>query len=65
METKPGVKTTEFWFALFTNIAGFADLFGIVDAGINNKFGVIAIAAVNGLYAVGRGRAKQGVAYTP
>lgn len=65
METKPGIQTTEFWIALFTNVAGFADLFGVVDAGVNNKYGIIAIAIVNGLYAVGRGRAKQGVPYKP
>lgn len=60
-ETRPGVRTTEFWTMLFSNVAGLVQLTaGPVD--VSNRYVAIGLAVVNGLYAVGRGLAKQGVA---
>lgn len=60
METKPGVKTTEFWTTLFVNVLGVAQLFsGGIDG--NNKYVVVGLGIINGLYAASRGIAKQGI----
>lgn len=64
LETKAGPKTTEFWVIIFANLAGVLQLSGVDLADVSNsqnKYVVIALAAVNGLYAVGRGLAKQGI----
>jgi len=67
METKPGIQTTEFWTMLFGQVVSLLQLTGawqFMPDG-NNKFVVIAMAVLGGLYAIGRGQAKQGVTYTP
>jgi hypothetical protein len=58
-ESKPGVRTTEFWVSLFSNVAGLIQLTtGTVD--VSNKYVAIALGIINGAYAVSRGLAKQG-----
>lgn len=64
METKPGYLTTEFWVTMFGNLSGLLNLVGAWDF-VPNKWIVIALAVLNGLYAVSRGQAKQGIPYTP
>jgi hypothetical protein len=60
METRPGVKTTEFWTTLGLNVLGSVQLlFGPVD--VQNKYVVIGMAIVSGVYNASRGLAKQGV----
>lgn len=64
MESKPGYLTTEFWITLFSNLGGLLNLLGAWNF-VPNKWVVIAMAVINGLYAVSRGQAKQGVPYNP
>lgn len=59
-ETKPGLQTTEFWVALFTNIIGLVNLSGGWNY-VPNRWSVILMAVVNAAYAVSRGQAKAGV----
>ena len=60
METKPAVKTTEFWTTVFTNLLGLVQLIaGPVNVGDSKIATVLAI--VNGAYIASRGIAKQGV----
>ena len=67
METKPGIYTTEFWVQIFGQAVGLLQLTGAWQYAPNssNKYVMIAMAVLGGLYAVGRGQAKQGVAYNP
>lgn len=76
METKPGILTTEFWLTLFVGvvlpwlvtIADNADVVNVVPEKWRWVLPVIsafASALTVGLYSVGRGKAKQGVAYNP
>lgn len=67
METKPGIQTTEFWTNLFGQVVALLQLTGAWQymPPSNNKYVIIAMAVLGGLYAVGRGRAKQGVPYNP
>lgn len=63
-ETKPGVKTTEFWTMLFGNALGIVQLLaGPVN--VSDSKVTIALAILNGAYVASRGLAKQGVAYEP
>lgn len=64
METKPGYLTTEFWITMLGNLGGLLNLVGAWNF-VPNTWIVGALAVINGLYAVSRGQAKQGVAYTP
>lgn len=66
-ETKPGITTTEFWLALFTNLIAMAQLTGVWQYAPDgqNKWVLVGMAIVNAVYAVGRGKAKQGVPYDP
>ena len=66
METKPGYLTSEFWIVIATNVLGIMQLVGLDPYTLSdssNKYVVGALAFLNGLYAVGRGKAKQGVPY--
>jgi predicted tellurium resistance membrane protein TerC len=67
METKPGVQTTEFWTMLFGQVVAVLQLTGAWQymPSSKNPYVIIAMAVLGGLYAVGRGRAKQGVPYNP
>lgn len=58
METKPGIKTTEFWVSV---LAGAGSVIAAFANAIPPRYAVFASAASAGLYAVGRGLAKQGV----
>lgn len=60
METKPGITTTEFWVTAVSNVAGILTLLSNGIGG-NNKYVLGALGVVNGLYAIARGLAKQGV----
>lgn len=64
METKPGIYTTEFWVALFTNAIGLVNLAGGWNY-VPNKWALILMAIVNAAYAVSRGQAKSSVAMDP
>jgi len=64
METKPGVKTTEFWVMVVTNIMAVLNMTSIWDY-VPNKYSVLLIGVVNGLYALSRGQAKSGVPALP
>lgn len=53
---KPGYKTTEFWLTLATNIAAVATMSA---DWLPPKYGVMAIAVANGLYAMLRTLTKD------
>lgn len=56
METKPGVRTTEFWLAVTTNVVAIVSMVAQV---LPPKYGVPVMAAINGLYAIMRALTKQ------
>jgi len=58
METRPAVKTTEFWFTLAANTAA---VISMVAGVLPPKYGVPAQLGANALYTIGRGLAKLGV----
>jgi len=58
METKPGYKTTEFWLTLATVVGTF--IASLSDA-LPPRYAALASTVATGLYAIGRGNAKQGV----
>lgn len=64
METKPALKTTEFWVTLFTVGTQFVNLFGLWNY-MPNNLSAILTAVIGAAYAVSRGLAKQGVAADP
>lgn len=64
METKPGVRTTEFWITLFTAAVGFLPASGIMDY-LPQRTGGILLAASTVGYAIARGLAKLGQYYDP
>ena len=63
LETKPAFYTTEFWVTMFGNLGGLLNLLGAWNF-VPNQWVVIALAVINGLYAVSRGQAKSSVPYT-
>jgi hypothetical protein len=65
METKPAVKTTEFWTMLFGQVLGLLQLTGAWQYAPDgrNTYVAIGMAVLGGLYAVARGQAKSGVPY--
>jgi hypothetical protein len=64
METKPGVKTTEFWLHNLALLVNALNLLGAWNFA-PNKYSVQAQAIITGLYALSRGFAKLGIGYTP
>jgi len=62
METKPAMRTTEFYFTLAANVAGIV---GMLAGALPPKYGIPAQLLANALYTVGRGLAKQGLAPGP
>lgn len=75
METKPGHLTTEFWAMVVTVVLPWlttiADNTNVVSV-VPDKYrwvlplvAAFATALSTGLYAVGRGKAKSGIAYDP
>jgi hypothetical protein len=66
METKPGYKTTEFWVAILTKLAGMAALLGVfspeqaagIEQAITQGAGLIAMVAASFGYSISRGKAK-------
>lgn len=67
-ETKPGLKTTEGIFTLAANVFVYLQLIGLDPAAIpnsGNKYLAFGLLLLNGLYAIGRGKAKQGIPYNP
>jgi hypothetical protein len=64
-ESKPGIKTTEFWVTIFTNIIGLIQVSTTTLDSSTNKWVVIGLAVINGLYAASRGIAKSGQPYLP
>lgn len=59
-ETRSGIRTTEFWSTLVLNLIGIAQL---VTSSINvdNKYVIIGMAIITGLYNGSRGLAKANV----
>lgn len=55
-ESKPGYKTTEFWLTLATNVAAVT---AMSADWLPPKYGIVAMAVSNGLYAVLRTLAKE------
>jgi hypothetical protein len=64
METKPGVRTTEFWVTVVTNVLSILNMSGAWNF-TANKWSVLALAIVNAAYALARGAAKAGVSAQP
>jgi hypothetical protein len=58
METKPALKSTEFWAMLAVNLAS---LLSALAGALPPKWAGLVSTVVTGLYAIGRGLAKQGV----
>lgn len=75
METKPAPKTTEFWITIaisvltwLTTIGNNAQVVNVVPdkySYVLNGVAMASTALLAGLYTIGRGKAKQGIAYTP
>jgi hypothetical protein len=58
METKPAIRTTEFWVTVGTNVAAIASaVIGVMPA----EWTPGLMVAINAAYAVARGIAKAGV----
>lgn len=60
METKPAIRTTEFWVSIFTGAYLMLNTTGALDQ-VPESWSAIALAIVGGAYSVSRGQAKQGV----
>lgn len=60
LETRPGPKTTEFWYTLASNVLGIFQM-AVGPVNVEDNVVVIALAIINALYAVGRGLAKQNI----
>jgi hypothetical protein len=58
METRPAVRTTEFWLTIAGNVAAIVTM---VAGVLPPEYGVPAQMGANALYAIGRGVAKMGV----
>ncbi len=54
---KPGLKTTEFWLTIATNVAALAA--ALADA-LPPRYAALAGAVSTGLYSIARGWAKSG-----
>lgn len=75
METKPGISTTEFYAMLvavalpwLATLGDNTDVISVTPERwrwILPVIASVATALATGLYAVGRGKAKQGVPYNP
>lgn len=67
-ETKPGLLTTEFWAAVVLPwLVTLGDNQGIINVVPERYRFLLPVISmiVSGFYAVGRGKAKQGVPYQP
>ena len=53
---KPGVKTTEFWLVVVSNVLSIVAAF---DGVLPLRYSIMLIACLNGVYAVLRTLAKQ------
>jgi hypothetical protein len=58
METKPGVRTTEFWAFIILNVLPEIGAIDVGDAKLKGALHILTFVA----YAIARGLAKQGVA---
>lgn len=63
METRPGIKTTEFWFGIIAFLAGASMASGLIGEGnqVMQILGGICMTVNSSAYAIGRGLSKQGV----
>ena len=61
METKPGWKTTEFWFTAASQLVGILWASGAIQEGstMDRVLGIVAAALATTGYAVSRGLAKR------
>jgi len=64
IETKPAFYTTEFWTTLFVNVINLINLTGLWNF-VPNKYSVLAMAIVQGLYTASRGIAKNATSFDP
>ena len=58
METKPGLRTTEFWLTILVNVGA---LLAALAGGLSPRWAAIASAASTGAYALARGWSKSGL----
>lgn len=58
-ETKPGVKTSEFWLAFAVTVMGA--IASVSDSPVAQVSGLVAAALASAGYGLSRGRAKAGV----
>ncbi len=63
METKPAIRTTEFWVSVLTGAYMVLNTTGVLNQ-IPAKWSGVLVAVITAAYAVSRGQAKQGVPYT-
>ena len=62
METKPAIRTTEFWLTILGNLAAIVlQVAGVLPA----EYAIPAQIAGNAVYALSRGLAKQGIRPAP
>lgn len=57
-KVKPGWKTTEFWLVVLPNIQQFVNA---LQGGLPDRITMIALALLNGAYAIARSIAKKPV----
>jgi hypothetical protein len=60
METKPGVKTTEFWAMMGVYLGGVVNITGVWDWTTNYRSGLLMTIATS-FYALARGVAKANI----
>lgn len=61
MDSKPGIKTTEFWMAMATLVVGLGLIvYGAIDSNDDAKTtGVMLMSVATGGYSISRGLAKH------
>jgi hypothetical protein len=64
METKPALKTTEFWIHAGLQIFFLLNTLNVWNY-VPNKYSAIVQAVMVAGYSISRGQAKAGVAYNP
>ena len=55
-ETTKGIKSTEFWLTITSNVAA---LLATISNVLDPKYGLVLATLANGLYAISRGWAKK------
>lgn len=58
METRPGIKTTEFWVTVFIQVLA---MIGAASGKISYDAALFTAGGTGGLYTLSRGHAKNGI----